>query len=376
MDTDKALSLGLSLDGLKYSLGYINTWSEIKFKDTHQPRSDFLAFYNSQNFSSLADFYKAISIDLPTVYSSRAFRNLSVGVRLNDEHSALLEKVFLHYQTCYTYSFRAFGRALSTTAYAAVKFFDRSKGVVRILPDLWIQMRPDKDLILSPLLSVYAFAYYRTKVLITAQRLVTLASTNTGCIDPGNDTYSETVCAAQCQNKEYKKVIDCKVFRYSLDTDPQPPEEYCNFMEPLYYNNWTFSDFTGSDINEKITNDCSIRCPMKCDRTVFQMHMQWQQPLAEYANYSLWYYQDQAANVSQAQPSYFEIYIEHAAKYDGAVLEFFEVNTYSFTELMNNVGGTFGLFVGATMMTFAQVILFFLEYMFPARGKDEVSSVV
>lgn len=56
-----------------------------------------------------------------------------------------------------------------------------------------------------------------------------------------------------------------------------------------------------------------------------------------------------------------DLWIEHLAIYDKGILAFVEISTYSFTELMNNVGGTFGLFLRATLMTFTQAILFWIE---------------
>lgn len=356
------MALGLSINALKYSLGYVGSVPDLTPNETAKAKEDFLDFYSAYNFSSLVDYYKKISIDLETTYSTKEFNNMTMAIKMNDKKSVLIDKIYLHYQTCYAYYFAPTGRSLSTTAVASVKFYDKTKGIMPMAPDLWLHLKTELGLLYSPLSPVYAETSYRTRVLIHAQRLIVLNKADSVCCDqsPGND--SDSTCAARCVNKRYKSMIACQVFRYSMTTDKLSPWEACNSADKLdAFNNLTFGEFSTSEFQESVINDCIRKCPPKCDRTVYQMHIQWQQRLPPQKSENV------SSSSSLKEPpkkqSFFEIYVEHAAKYDGETISFIEVNTYSFTELINNVGGTLGLFLGATLMTFAQLILFFIEHL-------------
>src|SRR5438046_2142675 len=62
-----------------------------RFHRCCQSQIGFFNCYYSHNFSSLLDYFKAISINLPTVYSSEQFDELDTAVKLDDVDSTVTE---------------------------------------------------------------------------------------------------------------------------------------------------------------------------------------------------------------------------------------------------------------------------------------------
>src|SRR5687768_3322788 len=66
-----------------------------RFDRCRQSKVGFFDFYYLHNFPSILDYYKAISIDLPTVYSSEEFDELDMAVKLDDMDSTFTDKYFV-----------------------------------------------------------------------------------------------------------------------------------------------------------------------------------------------------------------------------------------------------------------------------------------
>lgn len=103
-------------------------------------------------------------------------------------------------------------------------------------------------------------------------------------------------------------------------------------------------------LQPEVHEKCLDKCPRKCERTVYQAMVQQVLPLR------------MNKSVHSTDTYYIGIELEHSALRDGGIITMTEVTKYTFTDLVNNIGGTLGVFIGGTMMTIAQVILFFVVY--------------
>lgn len=364
MDIEKALSIGLTLDGLKYSLGYTEGYSFVnlgKHDTLMKAKSEFFDFYTSRNLSSLLEFYKIIAVDLDSVYSIAEFRRLPMGVKLTDAKSYFRGVFFVHYQICYVYQLEALYRRFPKPSGAWVKLLSRSNGIDSTEPGLWIHFKTTNlDMLFNPLPPVLVPPFTRNKILVTAARFVSLSKPDARCVDHdevGHD-YCEFLCMAQCQNRHYKLFVGHQLFRSSLVNESLSPWDAWNYLDP------PDERFMGSTQTAHIDAECNSECHPPCDKLVYQLTYQWQQPLAYF------YSMGKATNDSNAtvpHMTYYELLFEHTAKYSG-VTTFFEVTTYSFTELATGIGGCLGLFLGATMMTFVQLIWFLVEYVLTRLG--------
>lgn len=344
VDVEKALSLGLSLDGVKYSLGYTKNWQS-DLRNLAKPKLNFFDFYYSHNFSSLNDYYKNISIDIPTVYSFEQFNELEMAVKI-DANSTLTGRYFNGFNLCNAYSLQPTNLISPHIRLISTKFYDKMSEIATNLPSgLWFYTALD----LNSLYPEYEYSPMflptntRSSVLISEQKFITLNKKDAGCIDQEVDKdYTSSSCFAVCTNEMYKKKGKCQLW-YSAVNQSASLADYCNNLET------SLIQLNQTDANDEITNYCITRCPRKCDRTTYSLSLQWQQPIKS------------VYNGSRNNEITVEIWVSHMAVYEKGTLVFAEVNTYSFVDLMNNVGGTLGLFVGATLLTFAQAFLFLVE---------------
>lgn len=372
MDAEKALSLGMTLDAFKFSLGYVDTWSDMQIADISKAKLEFLQFYLLKSFTSLLDYYKLIALDLPTVQSPKEFDNLSMAVRIRNTKVTDEGKIFLGYEICHSYSFKSIGYNTFASATVVTKYYDKLNGSMALISGLWLQLNTDGYFLNTPVLPLYLPSFTKNKILINVRRFDTLNKIDAPCLDAEDaKNYSSYICALDCQNKNFKEKIGCQLFRYSSLSENPDPNNCCNFLEKLDYNNLSFSEFAASNESLRIAEFCLSKCRQKCDKIIYQSSLQWQQYLPSNLTSNFIY-----QNGSVPKWTYVEAYIEHSANYDGEILYLKEEATYSFTELINNIGGTLGLFIGATLMTFAQIILFFVDYFSTRRQRSVVQDIV
>lgn len=355
MDAEKALKMGITLDGFKYSLGYISTNSEysITYDNFSQARMDFFDFYKSRNFSSLLDYYGEIALDLPAVDSNDEFNKMSMGIKISDKNTSTVKKTFMDFEICYAYMAQT-GRSLYTRANAIMKYQDKTSNILKIPPGLWVELITDWNFLHTNSPPLYIPPFTKSKILIRSERFETLNKSNAPCLENMPNWYSGFQCAIDCQNKQYSESIGCQLFRYSTMNDAGPPNEYCHYMENLKKRNYKFDQFRGTAENEKIGRDCIGQCLERCDRMIYEMNLQWQATIEP----------DEHSGNDSYKQSVFQLYFEHMATYEGGIVAVTEVSTYSLFQLIDNVGGTLGLFVGGTLMTFVQLVWFCCQYSF------------
>lgn len=354
---EKALALGLALDGLKYSVGYTgsSSYSRLGTADIiAKSRTDFYQFYNSRNFSSLVDFYKAVSIDLETVYGGEEFQRSHMAIKLNDK-SKFVGVFFVQYEVCNVYDLLSLRLRLAETSSLRVKLRPKFNGQHSTEAGLWIHFHINRDALISPISFIFLSAFTNSKILVSAVKFSSLSRPDAICQSHHvvGGEYCEYLCVAQCQNRHYKRLFQKQLFRNSLASESLSPWEAWNYLDPPN------STFFSSPESAEIDSICNSECPPPCKKAVYQLSYQWQRSLQRsVANERA--FGSANRTFGNESWSYYEVIFDHTAKFSG-MTTFVELPTYSFTELVTSVGGTLGLLLGASLMTCVQLIWFLIE---------------
>lgn len=349
------------MEALKFSLGYtpihpaLNNSSNLR-----HAKSEFLQWYTSRNISSLLEYYKNVTVDIETVYTDEEFHHAPSAMLLRDKNATQVGVSYVHYQMCYIYELDGIHHRFSSTSSMVLKLAATSQVFDAFgPPGLWLHFMSDLDAIYNPLPTIFITPSSRSAILITESNFVSMSKPSAVCIKNSSESYSEHTCAARCQNRLYKERVHRQIFQCSLVSDALSPLEAHNGMEPDLNDTMTMQQFTDSKEGHDIHAGCYAECPPPCEKAVYQLNVQWHQTLSDS------YIESQAiGNATDPKPSdisYFELYFEHNARHIG-VLTFVEVPTYTMPDLISSIGGSLGLFVGATLMTFLQLFSFLVEY--------------
>lgn len=213
---------------------------------------------------------------------------------------------------------------------------------------------------LHPYLSIPS-GYHGT-VKFNVQLFISLTKPQAPClemsqVDPG---YSKKQCQVSCQNKLFQEEFGCSAFWLGTSESRLHPREFCNFNDHDSFRNYSGLEIWYNEkmrkVNTEMNNICAKKCIQKCERLLFEITLQSQIKLSETSDYNNISY-----NAQRDKMSLLFINVIHGAHYQGGIITFVETNTYPFTLFMSNFGGTLGLFVGGTIMTVVQVIMFGIE---------------
>lgn len=359
LDVEKALSLGISWDGLLYGLGYITKLQpQHIIKNLTTAQKQFFEFYESQNFSSLLEFYEAISVDLTTVYSMQEYQRYENVMKLNDNDSYFLRKAFKAFAICYAYQFSPAQSSWSEIG-GIVKIRDKAMGLLSDTFGWLVYTSLNIDTFNPVIPRLYLSDFTNNGVLITVSSYVSLPNSEEPCKDANKDgtRYSGTICARDCKNEHFLRILGCKFFRFDAEPTVEHPNRYCHYailqetafpaIDARLLTEFRFQSAEAL-LDATANQECLKRCPRRCKRTVHQAYLQTSVPLR---------------NVDTENSSNIAIWFEHNSFIEGGSLTLLEIRKYSFTDLVSNVGGALGVFVGGTMMTLAQVVMFFVNYL-------------
>lgn len=206
---------------------------------------------------------------------------------------------------------------------------------------------------------------FHSHVKLTVHQYATLSARKSYCSDISDRAYSQAQCMGTCRSDTFAEAIHCHQFwNYGGFL---PPTDVCNFFdETLPNRNISLSEFYRSkefeELNTRSNVECARKCPRPCVRYVNEISLRSEFDMRDYGKVN--------SMIDASRPNAFVIFldIEHSASYDGGILTWTEVKAYSFAQLVSNFGGAFGLFVGGTIMTVAQFVMFIIDY---AIGKKE-----
>lgn len=360
------------MDGLKHSLRYAFHVEE--FNDTKRianARRAFEKFYAANNYSSLLDYYKDITVDISQTELYLIFAgNISSPAYACYGCKGLAEKVFVRDSMCYAFEFKpANGNRFYTSATVpgvVVKVPDRTLGVIPKLTSDWLAyVMPDKRVVQPTFLPIALKPSAQNAIKVSAQRFVTLSKDNAKCFDPEEvgPKYSSDRCVIECFQNIFKARYNCSVFSYAFAYQPEPPSSYCSHYDYFSGSNQSFLEAFAS-IETSLDNSnkserCIKSCAPKCDRIIFTSIFDSAFPMdlgrVDFDRYNA---------------SYLAVNMDHTAISQGGILTLTEVSTFSFATLVSNVGGTLGLFVGGTIMTLFQLILFFVNHALDKKAQN------
>lgn len=365
-DVNKALALNLSIDGFKYSLGYWNYRDRLNVENITVARMEFHEMYRQHNFSSLVDYYKAIAMDLQPNFSQQAFSmnpSSAYLVRDDHEHHSPPEKVFLPLQSiCHRFMLKPMKSRtdlLQEPPSFLLKYIDLTQGLVPVSRN-WLLFL---DSTANAMYSWPLILKSEHKVILTlrTQRFINKNLPNSPCSNLDEKEYTGAACMAECGNGKQREVYNCQLFWISTGAGNRHPEEFCNSFDASVMKNVTLKADKWDVIMQKVNDDCVKKCPHRCNRILYDASLEgedevWSDILAA-----------ELRNSTHPNSSLTMMNIQYDALRRDGILTFTEVSSYTFTELVNNVGGTLGLFVGATLITVAQLIMFLLKRICEAK---------
>lgn len=374
-DTAKALKMGLTLDGLKYSLGYMGAHygGLLKLTNLSEARENFQTVFAKRNFQNLIHFYKHIAVDLKPHYSKASFYNSTEPSYLVEGEYPVMRKDFMPLGSiCYNFTIRPLDGQLGSLMRAEnvlIKFQDRTQDLIPVSKDWFLHFcLRSLSAYAWPLVVPHSVTNY---LRIQAETFASHPSAKHPCQEGAmkNNANTAAACMADCQNEFYKEALGCKLFWMGSQNEStrETPDEYCHYFE-LHQTNQTeaaqnFYRDRRARIAEQAKDTCYGRCSRHCERTVYEATLQ-----GTDLNFDEFYGIHEMEALKRANMTLTTFSLLNDAMRQGGVITFHEVTSYSFVELASNVGGTLGLFLGGALMTFAQVILFFVQYFQEKQG--------
>lgn len=355
-DAEKVYRMGLSRDALKYSLSYARDWFD-PIPNVEAARAEFEAFYESQKFETLLDYYKAISPDLnPKDSASDAPAWFTCR---GCPENGTVPKTMVDQKICYVFHLKPVRRGFgvySDFRFIEIQYEDKSQGLLDEPTDWELYFNPHLDIYVTRHPKLVVRTFYSNTIKFNVHNFTSLARSDSPCLSEETDGYSSGRCMVVCHNALYRAYLKCGLLWLANSTLTMSPNETCNYMDRYQPRNYTLKEFFESTDNANIdstaANDCVNACPAKCERAIFDTRLQMQQSLTGIDKKKL-----QASN-----RTFIRVEIRHGDVYQGGTMVSKEMYSYSSTQLINNIGGTLGLFVGGTLMTLAQIVLFFVSH--------------
>lgn len=362
-DAEKAYRMGLSEEALKYSLSYVDRWFQHQFEDIEAAREEFHGFYKTRNYSSLMDYFEDISQELRPKAKSDGSGTWYECRACDRKMNEMAELTYLANRICYIFRMKpvehGFGMH-SGIRLVMIQLRDKTAGLLHdsLDWDLYFSPRLDLHIWTYPTLTIRSVR--KNTVKLSIQKFKALNKSENPCHESaeGDESYSSVRCIAKCHNALYRKYWGCGLMWLSQSRLEMIPESACNYADRRPPENWTLEQFLESDVNERIdalaAEQCVKQCPLLCARTIYSTVLLEQQTLLDTAH--------AVVSAREANATVMQVMLQHGDVYQGGTLVSQEVYMYSFTQLVNNIGGALGVFVGATLMTLVQLILFCVTY--------------
>ena len=160
-----------------------------------------------------------------------------------------------------------------------------------------------------------------------------------------NRTYKQSCCFLECLTIELSRMCNnCSIEYEMIEKNCLMSERNCT--EHFFAFHW-----------EKLfDNKCKRQCPLECEMESFKY-------TTTYSNFpSMQYYRKNNQNISTEYFEYKYSMLSLSIYYESiSVTEISETKKYSFPSLVSNVGGTLGVCVGASFLSFIEALDFLYE---------------
>jgi len=175
-----------------------------------------------------------------------------------------------------------------------------------------------------------------------------------------NYSYSQSQCFDVCLQSNIIRKCGCYDLKYLIQDNAKP----CLNRTQIRCANLAYGEFIDGDIQQA----CESRCPLECESTELEIYQSSSSfPSSDYFNIiknfevvKNNYDQDVIKNLTiedlQIAVLALNIYFN-----DLAYTQIEESEISDLVDLIANIGGTVGVFVGISILTFAEVLEFFLE---------------
>lgn len=372
---EKALSSGLSEQAFRYSLGYLDYSGRFGVNNvSSSAKEEFLQYYYSQKFTSLRHYFESVIVDAVEEKDLLKFGGLNkssyycVGCG-NETISA--KKSLIENLLCYSFSLKtpeAHPSLQSSSIRVLMKTEDNSKGLFTPTP-FWLlkfgfggtgYAIPEGP-------GVLVQTGYYSMVRLKMQKIISLNRREKPCNETAENDAAKK-CMIRCIDENIDAYLKCRMIWYSTWAGSDDPTQFCNLFDKPSSNvsviHFAFAaDKLEVDAKGK---ECAEKCVDKCEKILLSVSLENQMP------YSL-FDPDMIKDVApENNMSAVTVHIKDNALYEGGVVTLKEYDTQSLTEFIGNVGGMLGLFVGATIMTIVQLVLFFVGH---TLDKKQVSKV-
>lgn len=385
LDADKALSLGFTIDAIKYSFGYYDFSERLDIANITAAKEEFTSAYEKQNFSSLDEYLKAIAVDIAVAdtidYYAKSTKPSSWCEACLEKSS--LQKIFFNGGICYVVRM-APEDGMGARRTVGGRFFsamlgDRTRGLLQVT-SLWrLSVIRDTNATIkrptSPPMYLSHSAWHY--VTVASERYFMLKNGAVSCVnrDEIGPEYSTETCYAECTNKIYDRNFKCHWFKDEpvfTRTIHQHHGNYCNFYDlpaTRYFDRIQAAMIQNQAIVKSPDHAVCVRkCPYECERVKFSLTAK---AHIDEANLPV----DQQAMCEKARSlnmTGFAVQMMNEDFYQGGVLTLTEVTTMTLPGLISSFGGALGLFVGGTMMTFVQIVLFVVRYLMDRASSKSV----
>lgn len=165
-----------------------------------------------------------------------------------------------------------------------------------------------------------------------------------------NNSYDQMECTRFCRNLYTAEESGCNCIR-TLENSADCAESKNSTIRLCYEN------YTKSFQKRNLLDLCSKYCPEECDKISFRVMQYSQQlPTSGKVNSSEFYSKYQEYN--QIQKNFISISVYYVDLKYTHIKQFPKIEIFG---LLSNIGGTFGLFLGASLISFIELIVYVIR---------------
>jgi hypothetical protein len=293
----------------------------------------------------VSDYFKSIASDFESgddliATSTNLFSNPCPRC----DSSKPIEKLVLRQGVCYVYHLKPASKTDDAAVELSVTSTDTTDEIIRPDKPRWyVDFLPNVFLEKTSTKIEINQAY---TIKVNAQKIILLESPDK-CVNRKN--YTQNNCFMDCVSDALNRKTGWHI---SLNSASLPTDLINQAGDSLPYP----EDENRTIFNESL-NECYKKCPIECERTVYDMSV-YREEIP---------FPGEIKTPKGQTVSTVDLKFIHASLSQDAMLTFQEVETLTFSGFISNVGGTFGLFLGCTVMTLAQLTLSLINYMLDKR---------
>lgn len=336
IDEEKIEKFHLSLNAVYYALGFAfevdNLTLSTKNISLVNGKIEYDNFVASHNITSLFDFYSAIAMKSDNI--------LCVSTISPFDCSSESKQVFFIDQVCYEPQLlKKDCTALTATPPAFLRVHNNYTK-----SSLWRKITGNNELIINPeykvftpfleKITLFKGSYIVVKIVPKKYQMLNVPG-KYACID--NDSYSQKICHHHCMEEMSSlKYANCVRLSYFVDE-----LHFFNQYQPCIMSLLEQMQGTIWDLDKsKTIGICVQRCKPSCTKTLYEV--------------STTFKSMPSCSTSESDSTSVEIIYDVC---ESGLETFSEYNRYSVESFIANIGGVLGLWVGASAVTFVQILM-------------------